>query len=85
MAHNIKTNSDHHFNTTTTVVTGTPAKKMMDKMEGDFANLKKGALHKELDVPEDKNIPVAKIDKATKSNNPLLRKRAQFAKNMRKK
>ena len=38
-----------------------------------------GALHKSLHVPEGKKIPMAKIDKATHSKNPLLRKRANFA------
>jgi hypothetical protein len=39
----------------------------------------KGALHKELGVPEGKKIPHAKIKAATKSENPKLRKRAFLA------
>ena len=40
-----------------------------------------GKLHATLGVAPDKKIPMAKIDKAVKSANPTLRKRAQFAKN----
>ena len=46
--------------------------------------LKKGALHKELGVPEGKKIPKSKIKAAEKSSNPLTRKRAQFADNASK-
>jgi len=40
---------------------------------------KPGALHKELGVPQGKKIPGAKLEKAEKSNNPKLRKRARLA------
>lgn len=46
---------------------------------------RRGLLHKKLGVPQGKNIPVAKIDKALKSKSPLLRKEANFAKNFGKK
>jgi hypothetical protein len=39
----------------------------------------KGALHKELGVPEGEKIPKSKIKKAEHSSNPKLRKRAQLA------
>lgn len=46
-------------------------------------NMKKGALHKELNVPEGKKIPEKKLNKAAKSDNPKLAKRAQLAKTLR--
>lgn len=42
-------------------------------------HMKKGALHRELHVPEGNPIPKAKIDKASHSDNPLLAKRARTA------
>jgi hypothetical protein len=45
-------------------------------------HMKKGALHRELKVPEDKKIPKSKLDKAAKSNNPTLAKRANLAKTL---
>lgn len=42
-------------------------------------HMKKGALHKELGVPEGQKIPAAKIAKAKHSSNPTLRKRANLA------
>lgn len=45
---------------------------------------KKGALHKELGVANGKKIPISKIKSAENSNDPKLRKRAQFADNARK-
>lgn len=42
-----------------------------------------GALHRELRVPEGESIPVKKLQKAANSDNPTLRKRAQFALNVR--
>ena len=50
-------------------------------------HMKKGALHKELNVPEGKKIPEKKLEKAEKSKNPTERKRAMLAetlKNMHK-
>ena len=46
--------------------------------------LKKGALHKELHVPEGKKIPAKKLEKATHSKNPLEKKRAVLAETMKK-
>ena len=40
---------------------------------------KPGALHKSLGVPKGKKIPMAKIEKAEKSKNPTLAKRARLA------
>lgn len=44
----------------------------------------KGALHKELNVPEGKKIPTKKLTKAEHSKNPKLRKRAVLAKTLSK-
>jgi hypothetical protein len=44
-------------------------------------NLKKGALHEALGVPQEKKIPEDKLESALGSSSPLMRKRAQFAKN----
>lgn len=46
-------------------------------------NMKKGALHKQLGVPMDKKIPAKKINKASKSSNPKLAKRAILARTLR--
>ena len=46
--------------------------------------MNKGALHRELDVPEGKKIPKSKLTKAAKSKNPLEKKRAILAENMQK-
>jgi hypothetical protein len=46
-------------------------------------HLKKGALHRELDVPTGKKIPAKKLDKAAHSDNPLLKKRAVLAETMK--
>ena len=48
------------------------------------AKIKKGALHRELGVPEGKKIPAKKLAKAAKSKNPKLRKRAELAKTLKK-
>ena len=42
----------------------------------------KGLLHKELGVKPGDKIPAAKLDKATQSSNPALRKRAFLAKTL---
>lgn len=41
----------------------------------------KGLLHEKLGVPQGKNIPEKKIDKAMNSKSPALRKEANFARN----
>ena len=46
-------------------------------------HLKKGALHKDLGISQDKSIPVKKLQKA-KAKGGLEAKRAQFAINARK-
>lgn len=48
---------------------------------GFLSGLKKGALHESLHVPQGDKIPAKKIEKATHSDNELLRERAQFAEN----
>jgi len=48
------------------------------------ANIKKGALHRELHIPEGKKIPKKTLDKAAKSSNPTLAKRANLAKTLSK-
>ena len=48
------------------------------------AKIKKGALHKELGVPEGKKIPAKKLAKAAKSKNPTERKRAVLAETLKK-
>lgn len=54
------------------------------KKTKDFLkDLKTGSLHKDLGVPLDKPIPADKLDKATHSKDPLIKKRAILAKNMR--
>lgn len=45
---------------------------------------KKGALHKALDVPVGKKIPASKLEKATHSKNPTLKKRAVLAETLKK-
>jgi len=55
------------------------AKKWIQK-----AIKKKGALHKELGVPEGKKIPAKKLAKAAKSKNPTLKKRAVLAETLKK-
>jgi hypothetical protein len=53
------------------------AKKWIQKM-----HMKKGALHKELGVPEGKKIPKKKIEKAAHSKNKTLARRANLAKTL---
>lgn len=43
----------------------------------------KGALHKELGVPQGKKIPESKIKKAEHSKNPTLKKRAVLAETLK--
>jgi hypothetical protein len=61
-------------------------KKELQRAGGKFiqAAIKHpGALHRELHVPEGKKIPAKKLEKATHSKNPLLRKRASLAKTLK--
>lgn len=50
----------------------------------DDSKIKKGALHKQLGIPEGKKIPYSELDSLKKSANPQTRKRANFAINARK-
>ena len=70
---------------------GTSAEKESDKAEmgrknGGAANWikgavgKPGALRSKLNVPEGKNIPMKKLDKAANSSDPTLKKEAVLAK-----
>lgn len=54
------------------------AKKFIQKM-----HMKKGALHRQLGVPQDKKIPEAKLERAEHSKNPTLRKRAVLAETLK--
>lgn len=49
-------------------------KKWIQKMK-----LKKGALHRELGVPEGQKIPASRLEAASHSDNDKLRKRAIVA------
>lgn len=46
-------------------------------------HMKKGALHRQLGVPEGEKIPEAKLEAASHSDNPTLRKRANLAKTLK--
>ena len=48
------------------------------------AHVKKGGLHKALDIPQDETIPKSRIAKAIHSADPHLRDMAQFAQNVAK-
>jgi hypothetical protein len=43
----------------------------------------KGALHKELGVSDNKKIPAKKLEKATHSKNPTLKRRAILAETLK--
>ncbi len=54
----------------------------MVRAKGGFIkgmHLKKGALHRQLGVPEGQKIPEARLEKAAHSSNPLLARRAHTA------
>jgi hypothetical protein len=53
------------------------ADKFIQKM-----HMKKGALHKELHVPEGKKIPEKKMEKAAHSENPRMRKQVNLARTL---
>lgn len=62
-----------------------PKRKLdIKKAKSMFSGLKKGALHAQLGVMPGQKIPLSKITEAADSDNPLLKKRAQFALNARK-
>jgi hypothetical protein len=47
-------------------------------------HMRKGALHKQLHVPKGQKIPERKLEKASHSTNPKLRKRANLAMTLEK-
>ncbi len=52
-------------------------------IQGSIDPKKKGALHRALGVPADKNIPTKKLEKAEHSKNSTIRKEANWAKTMK--
>lgn len=59
-------------------------KKPKKWIQGVVKKMDKGALHRELNVPEGKKIPKSKLAKAAQSKNPKEKKRAILAENMQK-
>ena len=60
-------------------------KATKDKKTGKLTiKVKKGALHKEMGISEDKPISTKKLEKADKNAGPLEKKRITFAENARK-
>ena len=61
------------------------AKSKVEKVslgkKGSF-NIKKGALHRALGIPQDEKIGQTRIDKALKSKNPETRREAASAKGL---
>jgi hypothetical protein len=62
-------------------------KNMADKVKNPslyraMRHLNKGGLHRALHVPEGEKIPAEKLEKARNSNNPHVRKMANFAHTM---
>ena len=47
-------------------------------------NIEKGGLHRDLGIAAGKKIPADRLRKAANSDDPKVRKRAQFALNARK-
>ena len=58
-------------------------KKKKDGKWIQKANIKKGALRKQLGVKKGKKITLAQLNKASKSKNPTTRKRVNLAKAFR--
>ena len=59
-------------------------KKKKDGKWIQKANIKKGALRKQLGVKKGKKISMAQLNKASKSSNPTTRRRANLAKTFRR-
>jgi hypothetical protein len=60
-------------------------KKSPEKwIQGSINPANKGALNRELGVPEGKKIPERKLEKAEHSKNLTLRRRANWAENVKK-
>lgn len=57
---------------------------MVDKKWIQKAIKNKGALHKDLGVPQGKKIPEKKLEKASNSSNKTVAKRANLAKTLRR-
>lgn len=55
---------------------------MAEKWIGKIG-MKKGALHKNLGIPENKKIPEKKLNKAAHSSNPTIARRARLAKTLK--
>ena len=64
--------------------TGILSKHKGSKMAIHIKESHKGLLHKDLGVAGDKKIPAAKIESATHSKDPAVKKRAVFAENAKK-
>jgi hypothetical protein len=47
-------------------------------------HMKKGALHRQLGVPKGQKIPEEMLEKAERSSNPTLAKRARLAETLKK-
>ena len=66
---------------------GKPSRKLSTGGKSDNwisgATKNKGALHRELHVPEGEKIPAKKLEKAAHSSNPTERKRASLAKTLK--
>mgnify|MGYP004451144395 CR=1 FL=1 len=61
--------------------------RLKKKKDGKWiqkANIKKGALRKQLGVKKGKKITMAQLNKASKSSNPTTRRRANLAKTFRR-
>ena len=56
---------------------------MKDRKWIQGIHMEKGALHRALHIPEDKKIPAKKLDKATHSTNPKIRKEANLAETLK--
>ena len=63
---------------------GLPSKPSGGKSIQEAVSKHPGALHEELGVPKGQKIPKSKIEKASHSSNPTLRKRANLAKTLGK-
>lgn len=64
--------------------TGTPSMRSHFKRGGKIGPVKKGALHKEMGIPQGEKIGKKRLEAAKHSSSPTERKRANFALNMNK-
>lgn len=49
----------------------------------DAVGTNRGGLHRSLGVPENEKIPPGRIEAATRSNNPKIRRQANLAKTLK--